>query len=82
MNTKEKLDITWVKGLATIHFLEIEETNYAQDGIDAVPNAYIRAQVKAEEFGGVEVHCHSYGGGIGFSSPARAQACVDHFATA
>ena len=75
----KKANITWVKGLATVHFLDIEDTNHDLDGIDAVPRAYIRAQYKAEPFGGVKVHCHSYGGGIGFKSEAAAQKCVEHF---
>ena len=79
MNTKTKPEITWVNGLATVHFLDIEDTNHKQDGIEAVSRAYIRAQAKAEKFGGKKVHRKAYGGGIGFPSESKALECVEHF---
>ena len=79
MKTQENPEITMINGLHTVHFLEIEDTNYKEDGIDAVSRAYIRAQDKARKFGGVKVHCRSYGGGIGFYSERKALECVNHY---
>ena len=79
MKSKNKSKITWVNGLATVHFLALEDPDYVKDGIEAVSAAYKRAQVKAKEFGGQRVHCKSYGGGIGFRSEQAALECVDHF---
>ena len=76
MKKTEAPEITWVNGLAVVHFLDIEDTDHEADGIDAVPNAYLRAQAKARPFGGRKVHCRAYGGGIGFNSPQAAQKCV------
>ena len=80
MKTMKTLpEITWVNGLATVHFLALEDTDYVKDGIEAVSAAYKRAQVKAKEFGGQRVHCKAYGGGIGFPSEQAALECVDRF---
>lgn len=71
-----KTQITWVNGKAVVHFLEIEDTDYAKDGMNAVSNAYLRAQAKAKPYGGEKVHCRAYGGGIGFNSERAALKCM------
>jgi len=62
-------------GRAVIHFLNIEDTNYGEDGIDAILRAYDRACEKAKPYGGERFHNKLYGGGIAFTSKDKALKC-------
>lgn len=48
------------------HFSEVEDINFEEDGMEAVPRAYRKALNKASDFGGEKYHNESFGGGIAF----------------
>ena len=78
MRTKEEPTIDYVHGNPVLHFLAIQETDWT-NGQDTISIAYDEAVEKSKPFGGFRVHCHSYGGGIGFPSKLELMNCFEHF---
>ena len=73
------MQIDYINGKYVIHFLEIADTDWDNNGIDAVSTGYQRALDFARDFGGRKFHNRSYGGGIAFDYQQQAKDCIEAY---
>ena len=73
------MQIDFINGKYVIHFSEIAEIDWDNDGLDAVSIAYDRALDFARDFGGRKFHNRSYGGGIAFDFEQQAKDCIEAY---